>query len=434
MESGESSNVGAADTGKENGVKVLITGGGTGGHVFPGIAVAEAIKAAEPECDILFVGGSHGLEGKAVPEAGFAFEAVQASGLLGKRLFAMPVVLWTTLRGFISSLRIVNRFDPDVVFATGGYVSGPVSLAGVLRGKPLVLHEQNSVPGMTNRILARCAREVHLNMPGARRFFSKRRHLKLSGNPIRKTILVGDRHKAREEFGLERDRMTVLILGGSQGARSINRAAVGAVRQLLHDRKELQFVIQTGRRDAGFVRGRLSRYRARVCVRPFIQQMGDAYDLADLVVARAGAMTLTEITVCGKPSILVPFPHATHNHQEANARAMVDMGAAEMILDRDLTPEHLAQTILKFVDTPGILREMSMGVLTLARPAAAEKIAAALLAFGGAVETENGNGRATATTAAGRTRPPERRSRRPRRPEGRPRRDGRRPARQRGTR
>lgn len=414
-------------------MKLLITGGGTGGHVFPGIAVAEAVTASAPDCEILFVGGRQGLESKAVPEAGFTFEGVPASGLLGKKLLAVPIVLWTTWRGLIESLRIIAHFDPDVVFATGGYVSGPVSLAGVLRGRPLVLHEQNSVPGITNRILARLAREVHLNMPGARRFFAKRRHLKLSGNPIRKTILQGDRHRARQEFGLRRDRRTVLILGGSQGARSINRAAVGAIRRLLRDRKDLQFVVQTGRRDAGFVRGRLGRYRDRVCVQAFIDQMGDAYDLADLVVARAGAMTLAEITVCGKPSILVPFPHATHNHQEANARAMVQMGAAEMILDRELRPENLAAAVLKFIDTPQILREMSISVRTLSRPAAAEKIAASLLAFGGVADSENG-GASPPRPSQRRAQAPERRSRRSRRGGRRPRRDSRRPARQRGAR
>ncbi len=415
-------------------MKLLITGGGTGGHVFPGIAVAEAVAAAAPDCEILFVGGRQGLESKAVPDAGFAFEGVPATGLLGKKALAIPIVLWTTWRGLIGSLRIIAHFDPDVVFATGGYVSGPVSLAGVLRGRPLVLHEQNSVPGITNRILARLAREVHLNMPGARRYFSKRRHLKLSGNPIRKTILEGDRHRARQEFGLRRDRSTVLILGGSQGARSINRAAVGAIGRLLRDRRDLQFVVQTGRRDAAFVRGRLGRYRDRVCVRPFIQQMGDAYDLADLVVARAGAMTLAEITACGKPSILVPFPHATHNHQEANARAMMQMGAAEMILDHELKPENLAATVVKFIDTPPILREMSVSVRMLSRPAAAEKIAAALLAFGGVADGENGGASRPVASSEQPSLTAERRSRRGRRGGRRPRRDSRWPARQRGAR
>lgn len=375
-------------------MRVLITGGGTGGHVFPGIAVAEAITNAAPETEILFVGGSRGLEAKAVPEAGYSFEPVPATGLLGKRWLHIPMVFWTALRGLIASTRILARFDPDVVFATGGYVSGSVSLAGVLRRIPLVLHEQNSVPGMTNRVLARMAREVHLNLPSARRWFAKREHLKLSGNPIRKTILDGDRLRGLTQFGLRRDRMTVLVIGGSQGARSINRAAVGAIRMLLRDRNDLQFILQTGRRDLSFVRGRLSRWRNEACVRPFIEEMGDAYALADLVVARAGAMTLAEITACGKPAILIPFPYATHNHQQANAQAMVDAGAAEMILDKELKPEKLTAAILKFVDTPQILREMSISTLTLARPEAAQKIADALLRYGmeGEREGENGGG------------------------------------------
>jgi len=380
-------------------VRIVITGGGTGGHVFPGIAVAEALLRKARDAEVLFIGGVGGFEATAVPAAGYRFEAVPARGLLGKRILALPTALWTVWRGLLGAHRLIKAFDPDVVFATGGYVSGPVALAARLLGKPLVLHEQNSVPGITNRMLSRVAREVHLNLASARKHFPRRRHLKLSGSPLRRGILEGEAARARQELGLERDRVTVLILGGSQGARSINRAAVGAIQRLQH-RGDLQFILQTGQHDFRWAQQRLRPLKTPTAVRPFIEKMGDLYQLADLVVARAGAMTLAELSACGKASILVPYPHATHNHQEANARDLLEAGAALMILDRDLTGQLLADEIVKLIDTPRKLREMSNNALVMARPDAAEKIAEALLRYAGAVEegAANGASRPPATT------------------------------------
>ncbi len=385
-------------------LKVAITGGGTGGHVFPGIAVAEALTQRVKDAEIVFIGGPNGVEAKAVPAAGYRFEAVPARGLLGKRLLALPTALWTVLRGFLRAYRFLQAFDPDVVFATGGYVAGPVALAGRLLGKPLVLHEQNSVPGVTNRLLSRIAQEVHLNLASARKHFPRRRHLKLSGSPLRQGILEGDRARARQEYGLERDRLTVIVLGGSQGARSINRAAVDAI-QRLQGRSDLQFILQTGQHDFRWVQQQLREMKARAVARPFIERMGDLYQLADLVVARAGAMTLAELSACGKASILVPFPHATHNHQEANARDLVEAGAAVMILDRNLQGGLLADEIAKLIDTPRKLREMSNNALIMARPDAAAKIAEALMRLGGAAgeSTGSGGGRSPGATNGAKT-------------------------------
>jgi UDP-N-acetylglucosamine--N-acetylmuramyl-(pentapeptide) pyrophosphoryl-undecaprenol N-acetylglucosamine transferase len=368
-------------------VKIIVTGGGTGGHVFPAIAVAEALQRLRPEAEILFVGGGRGLEATAVPQAGFAFRTVPARSLRGRRAIGLPAALWVTLQGLIHSLRIVRQFRPDVVFATGGYVSGPVALAAALLGRPVVLHEQNTVPGLTNRLLARVAREVHVSDPGSRRHFPKRRHLKLSGNPIRGGVLQGDHQRALREWRMERERRTVLILGGSQGARSINRAAVGAVRRLA-GRPDLQFVLQTGPRDHDWVARKLQGVALPARVIAFIQNMGDAYRAADLVVARSGAMTLAELAVCGRAAILVPFPYSAGNHQELNARTRVEAGAAEMILDRELSGRRLAAAIVKMIDTPRKLREMSHNALRGSRPDAAQKIAAALLRCAtGAVDT-----------------------------------------------
>jgi UDP-N-acetylglucosamine--N-acetylmuramyl-(pentapeptide) pyrophosphoryl-undecaprenol N-acetylglucosamine transferase len=405
-------------------VRVLITGGGTGGHVFPAIAVADALRRAAPDAELLFVGGARGFEARAAADAGIAFEAVPARGLMGSRLLAVPAILWTTLRGVFASLAIMRRFRPHVIFATGGYVSGAVAVAGWLLRRPIVLHEQNSVPGLTNRMLSRIAQEVHLNTPAARRHFPRRSHLKLSGNPIRRSVLQGEPSRALQLFHLERGRRTVLIFGGSQGARTLNRAAVAALPRLA-GRDDLQILLQTGPRDYAGAAQRARGAGLPVEVRAFIDEMGEAYAIADLVVARAGAMTLAEITACGRASILVPYPYATHNHQESNARWLVEAGAAVMILDRALTGEVLASQIVKLIDTPRKLREMSSNALRLARPDAAEKIAAALLRFapvpsgGGGVRDERPaptrEGRRTVSTdQAGRpnTGPPAAKSRR----------------------
>lgn len=371
-------------------MRVAITGGGTGGHVFPGVAVAEALRARAPDTEIIFIGGSRGLEATAIPEAGFEFRAVPARSLLGRRWLAVPMVFWTLLRGIISAYRILRRFDPDVVFATGGYVSGAVAIAGRLLRRPLVLHEQNSVPGLTNRLLSRIADEVHLSIPSARRHFGRRHHLRLSGNPVRRDVMQGDARRARREFGLSADRRTILILGGSQGARSINRAAVDMIRALRH-RDELQFILQTGRRDQNRIQRQLRRLRDRVRVRAFIQRMGDAYAVADLVVARAGATSLAEIAATGRAAILVPYPHASHNHQAANARVLLEAGAARVIADRELSGRRLTSEIANIIDTPRKLREMSNSALLMARPDAADKIARALCDLGGGGGEENGD-------------------------------------------
>ncbi|MBD3237205.1 MAG: undecaprenyldiphospho-muramoylpentapeptide beta-N-acetylglucosaminyltransferase [Candidatus Eisenbacteria bacterium] len=372
-------------------LKVAITGGGTGGHVFPGVAVAEALRALPGETEILFIGGSRGLEATAIPDAGFEFRAVPVRSLLGRRLLAVPMVLWTLLRGVVSAYRILRRFDPDVIFATGGYVSGAVAIAGRLLRRPLVLHEQNSVPGLTNRLLARIADEVHLSIPSARRYFTRRHHLRLSGNPVRREILAGNARRALRDYGFSPERRTILILGGSQGARSINRAAVETIRALRR-RDDLQFILQTGRRDQSRLQRQLRRLRDRVRVRAFIRNMGDAYALADLVVARAGATSLAEIAAAGRAAILIPYPHASHNHQEANARVLREAGAARVVPDRRLTGRRLTSEIANIIDTPRKLREMSNSALLMARPDAAQKIARALRALvSGGVE-ENGNG------------------------------------------
>lgn len=358
-------------------MKVIIAGGGTGGHVFPGIAVAEELKRRRPGSTVLFVGGRRGLEAQAVPGAGFAIRYVLTQGFPRRAWWRWPQALISNFVGFIQSLWILWRERPDVVLGTGGYVSGPVALAAWMLGRPLLLQEQNSIPGLANRWLARIADEVHLSFVEARSYFARKDNLKVSGNPVRAHILSGDRATALREFELASGKPTVFIFGGSRGAHRINEAAIEAMRRL-KGRVDVQFILQTGREDFDWARGVVEQEQLPAKVLPFLQRIHMAYAAADLVVCRSGAMTLAEIAVCGTPAILIPYPHAAHGHQVVNAGNLVDRGAAAMILDRELSGERLAREIAHLVSDRQTLSRMSANARTFARPDAAERIVKSL--------------------------------------------------------
>ena len=330
-------------------MKILIAGGGTGGHVFPGIAVAEELRASHPEVEVLFIGGKRGLEAQAVPEAGFALCTLPTAGFPRRRWWRWPWAAVVNAFGFLMALWVVMRERPKAVLGTGGYVSGPVSVAAKLLGVPLLLQEQNSIPGLTNRWLARIADEVHLSFLEARRYFPRRDHLKVTGNPVRAYILAGEREPALREFHLDAGRPTLFVFGGSLGAKRINAAAVDALRRL-KGRVDVQCILQTGRDDYESVKQTVEKEQLPATVLPFVKKMHLAYAAADLVVCRAGAMTLAEIAVCGRPSILVPYPFAAHDHQRVNAANLADRGAAVVIEDGELTGERLAQEIAHLLD------------------------------------------------------------------------------------
>jgi len=372
-------------------VKVLIAGGGTGGHVYPGIAVAEEVRRLRPDATILFVGGKKGVESHAVPEAGFKIRFVIVRGFPRRAWWRWPGAVIANLIGLIQSLWLVMTERPDVVLGTGGYVSGPISMAAVLLGRPLILQEQNSIPGLANRWLARVADEVHLSFTEARGYFGRKDNLKVTGNPVRTFILGGDRATALQEFALADGRPTVFIFGGSRGAHRINEAALEAMRRL-KGRVDVQFILQTGSQDFDGARGAVESEQLPARVVPYLKQIHLAYAVADLVVCRSGAMTLAEIAACGTPAILVPYPYAAHNHQEVNARNLVERGAASLILDRELSGERLAKEIAHLLADRQTLRRMSAHARTFARLDAAERLARTL--------TRHGEGRPAAHNAA----------------------------------
>lgn len=366
-------------------MKIILTGGGTGGHLFPALAVADALKRGDPTIEILFVGASAGLEATAVPQAGYSFEGLPAMGLprrLGPRLLRAG---WGNIRSLLRARDILQRWKPDVVFATGGYAAAPVLAASWMLRLPVVLHEQNSVPGITNRFASRFAREVHLTYSSSRRFFPRRDHLRLTGIPIREVVRQGSRGKGLRTFRLDDDRRTILVFGGSQGAHKINQAIIGAL-PVFSGRKDVQFVLQTGQKDYNEVLEACRSVDVRTWVRPFIVNMGDAYAVSDLVICRAGALTLAELASMGKPAILIPFPFAAANHQALNAEVFVDAGAATLIPDSDLTGELLARKLAELIDNPRRLRLMAIQAVQLARPDATERLVSAIRRLGGIAE------------------------------------------------
>lgn len=377
-------------------MKILIAGGGTGGHVYPGIAVAEELQRQRRDVEVIFVGGARGLEAQAVPAAGFPLRKIATAGFHRREWWRWPGAVLVNVVGLLQALWIVLTERPGAVLGTGGYVSGPVSLAARLLGRPLLLQEQNSIPGLTNRWLARIADEVHLSFLEARTYFVRKDHLKVTGNPVRAHIVDADREQSMKEFGLTPGKPVVFVFGGSRGAKRINEAAVDMMRRL-KGRMDLQFILQTGREDFDRVQSQVEADGLPVTVLPFVSNIHMAYAIADLIVCRAGAMTIAELAVCGRPSVLIPYPFAAHNHQEVNASNLVDRGAAVMIRDEELTGERLTKEIAHLLADRQALSRMSANARLFARPDAAARLAKSLIRWAEGrpeivVEAENGGG------------------------------------------
>jgi len=353
----------------EKRIRVIIAGGGTGGHLFPGIAIATGLRARCDDMDILFVVGRKKMEKAIIDKAGFEARSIDIEGMLGKGMFGRMRALIKVLISLIQSLVIVRDFRPHLIVGVGGYSSGPVCLVARLLRVPTAIHEQNSFPGLTNRMLAPLVKKVFISFEESRRYF-KRQDVLLTGNPVRDELLHG-RPVAKPANG----RFTILVVGGSQGARAINRAVVAALK-VLNKQGLHPFVIhQTGKAHVKEIRDEYQSHGLAGDVREFIDDMSSAYGRADLVVCRAGATTLAELTALGKPSILIPYPYAAHQHQEVNARALVAAGGADMIIENDLDGAGLAGRIKTYMENRDALERMSAFALKAGMPRAKEIIA-----------------------------------------------------------
>ena len=365
-------------------MRVLIAGGGTAGHVFPALALGRHL--AEGGDEVRFAGTVDGQESRLVPEAGFAFLPVEAKPLV-------RAVSVRALTAPVSAIRSIGRCRPiveaaDVVVGMGGYVSVPVALAALRARTPLVVHEQNAVPGLANRTLARPARTVALSFAEATRMLPRSVASVVTGNPVRPEILAVParrealRTQALAELDLDGARRTVVVFGGSQGALHVNRAIVQALTGLA-DRSDLQLILLTGPAHLERIRATLPS-PGPLLVRSlgFLERMELAYAVADLVVARAGATTIAELAVCGIPSILVPYPYATRRHQEANARALQRAGAADVVLDDAIGGHVFAARISALLDDAARLHAMGECASAWSRPDAAEALAAVVRGAG----------------------------------------------------
>ena len=365
-------------------MRVLVAGGGTAGHVFPAIALAHELASAGHE--VRFAGTSAGQEGRLVREAGFELAIVEARPL--ERAFSLRA-----LTAPLAAVRSVKACRPlveaaEVVVGMGGYVSVPVVLAALRSRRPVVLHEQNAVPGLANRTFARPARAVALAFAEARRALPRRARTVLTGNPVRADILAvaADRERlakeARTEFDLEEGKRTLVVFGGSQGALHVNRAIAETMRTL--GRSDLQVLLLTGPAHVETVRASLpTNGSVSIRVLGFLERMELAYAVADVVIARAGATTVAEIAVCGLPSLLIPYPYATGRHQEANARALQRAGAATMLLDDEVDGGVLADRIAWLLADDDRLRSMGDRARAWARPDAASSLARTVVEAGG---------------------------------------------------
>lgn len=357
--------------------RVAVAGGGTGGHFYPALAIADELQKRRKSCEVLFIGTKRGIESRMLRRSRYPLVTVHASGLPRRPGWRQAKAIFNAALGVAEAATCLLKWKPHVVLGTGGYVSGPVSLAAKLLRLPLVIQEQNCIPGVTNRILCRWADQVHIAFSESRRYFHRKDNLFLSGNPIRASLLRTSKSAAMRKLRLSPGKLTVAVIGGSQGAHSLNVAAVEAM-ELLKEEKDIQFVLLTGKQDYGWVKSKVGSIPLRATVRGFIWNMEVVYHCADLAVSRAGASTISELAAIGVPAVLVPYPHAAHGHQDANARAMRERGAARVIPEEKLSGPSLAGIIRELIRSRRKLKEMSNNARSYARYEAREKIADAI--------------------------------------------------------
>ncbi len=353
-------------------LRVVFAGGGTGGHLYPAIAIAEAFHRRVPNFDCLFLGTSRGLEARVVPPLGYRLELTPVRGLLRKLTLSNLLVPVYLIKSIWQCLRLFKSFDPQLIIGTGGYVSGPALLAAWLSRRKFVVQEQNSFPGLVNRWWGERAAVVFLSFEESKKFFRRQEHLRVVGNPVRGNLAAGDRRAAAEKWQLAPDRTTLLIFGGSQGARRINELVLEILPQLA-PLANFQILWAAGPMHFEKI-APAAKNMPNVKIVAYIDDMASAYTLADFVLCRAGASTIFELANCGLPSILVPFPFATADHQTFNARALAAAGAARLLVEKELTAGKLFNAVRELATQAEVRQQMAAAAQKLARPKAAEEI------------------------------------------------------------
>ena len=367
-------------------MKLIIAGGGTGGHLFPGIAVAEEFLSRDPANEVVFVGTERGIEARAVPAAGYRLEFISAAGIRGKGTFSQIKGATMMAYGYAQSRKILKAFRPDMVLGVGGYASLPMVLAARGMAIPRFIHEQNAIPGLTNRLLARFASKVFITLEESARYFPAA-ITQLTGTPLRRQILdaVGSTFQGQgsgKSFSLPLDPAPcfhLFIFGGSQGAHAINSAMVEALPLLKKSSIRLTITHQTGEKDCADVAAAYQAAGVDARVTPFISDMAAEYATADLIICRAGATTIAEVTACGKTCLFIPFPHAVDDHQRKNAEALLKKDACFMMMEHELNGTTLAESICTLAKDPLLVRSTGDLAFSMARLDAAKIIVAEMM-------------------------------------------------------
>lgn len=356
---------------KDRTIRLIITGGGTGGHLFPGISLAQAMMRTYPDCEVLYLGTERKVDKTALVGLGFRVMTIRSQGIKGKSHLAKTKALLQQPAALFEAARIIKEFRPHLVFGVGGYVTVPVIIAARLLGITTCIHEQNSIPGLANRLLGYLAHRIFVSLPGSEKYFPAAKTI-MSGNPVRSSILKAAAGMKQRQ---SHDPLTLLVLGGSQGARHLNSLMLEAAETTLADLTQpLEIIHQTGEQDEPYVRTRYAELGLQARVQAFFSDMAEIYSRADLVVSRAGATTLAELTVFSKPVILVPYPYAADNHQEINGRYLVEAGGALMYKQSELTGEKLGIEIARLLSNRNLLAQMGFNSGKTAKPKATETI------------------------------------------------------------
>lgn len=357
-------------------LKVIISGGGTGGHIFPAISIANAIREKRPDTEILFVGALGRMEMQRVPDAGYEIKGLPVQGFDRKNMLKNIKVIWNLMRSRRQARKILRKFAPDIAIGVGGYASGPTLDQATKLGIPTLIQEQNSYAGVTNKLLAKKADRICVAYSGMERFFPAE-SIVFTGNPVRQNLL--DQSVSREEavksFGLDSTKRTILIVGGSLGAKTLNDSVLGSI-SLIRQQKNVQIIWQTGKYYSEKIEKQLSEMKQpdNLYANAFISDMRMAYAAADLVISRAGASSISELCMLGKPCILVPSPNVAEDHQTKNALALVEQDAAIYVKDADARRKLIANAI-NTVEYTERLSTLGKNILQLAKPNAASDIA-----------------------------------------------------------
>jgi len=357
-------------------MKVLLSGGGTGGHVYPAIAIANKIKEENPDCEILFVGTEKGIESEIVPKYGYELKTVTVQGFRRKIDFENVKRVFKLCKGLEQSRRIVKKYKPDIVIGTGGYVSGPVLFNSALNKTVTIVHEQNSFPGVTNKILSKVVTRVLTSFEDSHERFPEesRNKLVLTGNPVRKEILQSRKSTSRKKLGISEDKKMVLCYGGSGGSEEINDAMRLVIKNMV--KEDIAFIFATGKLYYDEFMESLGEVSLKPYQRvmPYLDNMADGLSASDIVIGSAGAISLAEITALGKPSIIIPKAYTAENHQEYNAKSIESQGAGIAILEKDLTPEKLNEVVFKLLGDRELLIDMANSSKSIGKPQAIDLI------------------------------------------------------------